>query len=579
MLRDFQQKGDADIFQAWDEGAINVMGVFPTGSGKTVLAGYVIKKLDVPTCAIAHRQELVGQIALALNREDIPHGIIAPKEIVKQIVALEMDTHGHSRYNSRAPVRVAGVDTLIKRDASDRWFNQVGLGFIDEGHHVLRNNKWGRAMGMLPNAKGLFMTAHALRADGAGLGRDSKTADGLVDRLVIGPCGRDLINRGFLTNYRLICPPSHINLSEVNIGSTGDFNPKQLRVAVHNDKAIVGDVVSTYCRVAKGKLWVTFAVDIEAATELAKGYRAAGVPAEVITADTPTAVRAQLMRKFRNRQILQLVSVDVLGEGVDVPAIEGVSMARPTASFQLYAQQFGRALRLLIAPDILVTWDQLTDEQRLYQISISDKPYATIIDHVGNVHRFYEEHKYVDFPQVYSLNRRERTTKERKGDAIPLRTCLFCLLPYEAVEPVCPNCGQAHIPQGRTKPDQVDGDLLELDPMAIQAMYEEIRKLDSAPVISYNKNDVVANSIAKSNRERMHAQATLREAIALWAGWQRHQGRSDAEGYRRFFYRFGMDVLSAQALKLRDAQALEAKIRLDLSSNNIISAQPEFALA
>ena len=33
---------------------------------------------------------------------------------------------------------------------------------------------------------------------------------------------------------------------------------------------------------------------------------------------------------------MQLVNVDILGEGVDVPAIEVVSMARPTESYALY---------------------------------------------------------------------------------------------------------------------------------------------------------------------------------------------------------------------------------------------------
>ena len=572
MLRDYQQTVENGCFEAWNAGALNVMPVVATGGGKTVIVGDIILKLGVPTCAIAHRQELVAQLCLALNRENIPHGIIAPPDIIKQIVALEMEEHGYSRYSPRAAVRVAGVDTLIKRDPNDHWLKSVQLVVIDEGHHVLRDNKWGRVMLMFPNAKGLFPTAHAIRADGAGLGRSAATADGLVDRLVIGPCGRDLINRGFLTNYRLVCPPSHINLQGVKIGAKGDFNPKQLRVAVHDDKAIVGNVVDTYMRVAPGETWVTFAVDVESAKDLASGYRAAGIPAEVITGDTPTTVRGQLMKKFRNRQIIQLVSVDVLGEGVDVPAIKGVSMARPTASFQLYAQQFGRALRLMLPKELQDVWGSLSDEQRLYQISQSVKPYATIIDHVGNCHRFYEEHGFVDFPQAYSLNRREKSTRAKKGDAVPLRTCQLCTQPYEAVLPQCPYCNHVNVPQGRSRPDEVDGDLLELDPSAIAALYEARRRIDEAPTQSWNKNNVAANSIAKANRERQEFQQELRHEIALWAGWQRHQGRSDAEIYRRFFYRFGVDALSAQALGGPDARALTERIRTDLNQHNIVSA-------
>lgn len=572
MLTDFQQDIKAGVLQAWGEGAINVMPVAPTGSGKTVILGDIILTLGVPTCAIAHRQELVTQLALALNRERVPWGVIAPKATIQQIIAVAMETHGYSLYNARAMTRVAGVDTLIKRDASDRWFQQVLFVVIDEGHHVLRANKWGRALAMFPNARGLFPTAHAFRADGAGLGRSAESADGLVDRLVVGPSGRHLINRGFLTDWRLVCPPSHLKLDQVKLSADGDFNRKELARAVHEDGAIVGDVVREYVRIAGGKLGVTFAVDIESASELAKAYQAAGVPAAVITGETDTRVRSQLMRKFRERQLLQLVSVDVLGEGVDVPAIEVVSMARPTASFQLYAQQFGRGLRLMLDYP-REAYNVLTDTERLAIIAGSAKTKAIIIDHVGNWARFYKDHNWVDSPQKYSLNRREKSSrvKEFDPDFIPQRSCLFCFLTYEVIEPVCPHCGQAHIPQGRTLPVQVDGDLIEIDPAVIAAMYERRDKLDAAPTVTSNTKDVVANSIAKNNRDRQSAQASLRDAIATWGGWNRHRGRSDSEGYRRFFYKFGVDVMTAQALSVADALALENRIRGELHQHNIVS--------
>jgi DNA repair protein RadD len=567
MLHDFQQNIKREVFEAWqDSNCLNVMPVSPTGSGKTVLFCDIIRTFNAPTCAIAHRQELVSQAALSLNREGVPHGIIAPKGTIRQIIALEMETHGHSHYNSRAPVRVAGVDTLRNHDPKDRWLSAVQLVVQDEGHHVLKANKWGAAMRLFPAARGLFPTAHAVRADGAGLGRH---ADGLVDSLVVGPSCRELINRGFLTDYRLICPPSDVDISAVPVGAAGDFSLPQLRAAVHRSGTIVGDVVRHYLKFAAGKLGVTFTVDVESATDVANAYNAAGVPAAVITAKTPVDVRAKLMSRFRARQLLQLVSVDVLGEGVDVPAIEVVSMARHTASFQLYAQQFGRALRCMIASEVWAHWGAYTDAQRLAFIAASTKPKAIIIDHVQN----YARHGLPDKPRGYNLGRRERS--RRANDSIPLRVCVNpeCLQAYERVLVQCPYCGLKPEPAGRSSPEQVDGDLVELDPEVLRQMRGEIDRIDSAPAVPRGlQGTPAAFAIQRNHYDRQAAQLRLRDAIALWAGWQFHRGRSQSEGYRGFFHSFGVDVMSAQALNTKDAAELEARVRAVLMVGNVVAA-------
>lgn len=559
MLRDFQQILVDNIDQAWAEGACNVMPVAPTGSGKTVVVGHILTRLDAPSVAIAHRQELVGQLALALNRERVRHAIIAPKTVQRQIIALEMDTHGYSEYHPRAPAKVGGVHTLISHDTKDRWLSQVQLAVIDEGHHVLQDNIWGRALGLFPNARGLFPTAHAIRADGCGLGRE---ADGLVDRLILAPSCRELIDRGFLTDYRLICPTSDVELEQVKIGPSGEFNAPQLRVVMHQSKTIIGDIVRTYLRFAAGKLGITFAVDIESATDIAAAYRAAGVPAEVITAKTPLFVRGQLMRKFRNRELLQLVSVDVLGEGVDVPALEVVSMARPTASFQLNAQQFGRALRVMVAPDVAAHWHAYTDSDRLAHIAASVKPKAIIIDHVGN----WKRHGLPDVRQEYSLLRRETRGRPNNGDS--LRTCLECMQPYERYRTSCPYCEVVPVPRGRALPEQVDGDMGELDPEALALLRGQVTRVDGPPQAM--GAGIVGASIAKNHRARQQAQAPLRRIMALWGGWQVHRGLSERQAQKLFFLTFGVDVVSACIESARGAEDLCARIQADLDRNGIV---------
>lgn len=567
MLRDYQIQFAGDIYAAWNAGARNVMGTAPTGAGKTVVIGHIITALGTPALVIAHRMELVSQLALALNREKVPHSIIAPTETIRQTVALEMEVHGETYYKGSAAVRVASVQTLVSRGVKDdpRWAASVQTLISDEGHHCLKKNSWGKVFELFPNARGLLPTAHALRADGKGLGRH---ADGIVDALVLGPTCRDLIDRGYLTDYRLICPDSSVDLQHVGIGANGDFVADQLRAAVHDSKTIVGDVVEHYLRHAEGLLGITFAVDVAAATEIAAAYRASGVPAEVITAKTPLNIRASLMRKFRAREILQLTNVDVLGEGVDVPAVEVISMARPTASFQLYSQQAGRTLRTSTGYES--TWDTWTDAQRIAAIATSGKKKAIVIDHVNN----YKRLGLFDKPRTYTLDRRKK--RARKGEVeVGTRTCMDCLQPFEIFMRVCPYCGwEVPPPAGRGSPEQVEGDLIELSPDALAELRGEIARIDGPAHTPRDVAPFVAASIQKKHAERQRAQFTLRSAIALWAGWHRHHGRDDGEIYRRFFHSFRTDVATAQTLGATDAAELETAIRADLDTNGVILWQP-----
>lgn len=530
-LRPYQRALSDDIHAAWDAGARNVLAVAPTGSGKTVLFSDVLTKHNGAGVAIAHRQELVGQISLSLASFGLRHRIIGPRNVIKLILDQHREQLGTTFYDPNAPIAVAGVDTLIRRgNALNGWMRQVTLWVQDEVHHQLRSNKWGKAADMFPNARGLGVTATPERADGKGLGRH---AEGLIDAMVTGPSMRDLINGGYLADYRIFAPPSDLDLSPVRTAADGDYNRDDLRGAVRRSH-IVGDVVGHYVRIAPSLLGVTFATDVETAAEIAEQYRAAGVPAAMVCAKTPDAERNRMIRDFRARRIMQLVNVDLFGEGFDVPGIEVVSFARPTQSYAVYAQQFGRALRPL-----------------------PGKSHGLIIDHVGNVMR----HRLPDAVRHWTLDTRERGSRApRDPDAIPVTTCTNCFRVYEAITATCPYCGHKPEPVGRSRPEQVEGDLYELDPAALAALRGEIQRIDGPVQVPMGLSGLAAKGLTVRWRERIEAQRVLREHIALWAGYRHAAGMTDSEMCRRFYWRFGVDVMTAQTLGRADAEELTVRI-------------------
>jgi superfamily II DNA or RNA helicase len=558
-LRWYQRQIKQDIYNAWGGKRSNVLAVLPTGAGKTVVFSDILAEHNGASCAIAHRQELVSQISVALARNGVKHRIIGPKNVIRQVVNLHMMEVGASFYDPAAPVGVAGVDTLIRRGRElSAWLNRVTLWVQDEAHHVLESNKWGQAAEMFPHAKGLGVTATPCRADRKGLGRH---ADGLFDVLVEGPNMRDLIDEGFLTDYRVLAPdPAFVMNDETDVGSTGDYKRdavvKKFRASKNK---VIGDVVSHYLKHAVGKLGITFVPDVEDATDTAAAFNAVGVPAEVVSAKTPDTERAEILRRFKRRELLQLVNVDLFGEGFDLPAIEVVSMARPTASFSLFVQQFGRALRLMVDPALMSQWDDFTPEQRRAHIAASDKPRALILDHVGNVQR----HKLPDRRMTWTLDRGDKRQRAANDDAIPVKACPECTFVYEAVKPCCPECGYKPLPMARSRPEFVDGDLIELTPEALAALREEVDQMDKpAHQIVAEKHIPLAGQrrFARIHAEDQEAQRVLRESIAWWGGYQRAMGRGDSESYKRFYFMFGVDVMTAQTLKRAEAEALTARI-------------------
>lgn len=411
-------------------------------------------------------------------------------------------------------------------------------------HHLQKGNVWGTAVQMFTrkDCKGLGVTATPIRSDGGGL---SRKTDGLLDYMVEGPTMRDLINQGNLSEYKIFAPGNDINFSNVKISkSTGDYNKLDIANAVNesslisgNNSTVTGDIVANYLKFAKGKLGITFVPNMEIGHEITAQYNSVGVNAELINAKTPDDVRAGVLTRFANRELLQLVNVNIFSEGFDCPAVEVVSMGRPSMSLSMVFQQFGRALRPL-----------------------PGKTYAMIIDHVGNI---VGRHGLPDAVRVWSLDRRDkRATAEEDDGVIPVKSCPMCSLVYERYKKACPECGYIPEPTNRNGPEYVDGDLTELDPQILAIMRKEVENVGRsvAEHVQEYREQLEANHCkpmyaaghakryATKIQHQHDSQATLRDHMAWYAGFERNKGHTDDEIMRIFYLKYHVDWLSAQAL-------------------------------
>lgn len=603
-LRFYQSRGIAQIEQAWALFFKTVFYVAPCGAGKTVVFSEVMRRHIGAGCLLAHRDKLVTQMSLTLARNGIRHRILASDDTIKAARKLHLRKLGRHYVDPNAPIGVAGVATLSRKTSESPewpWITQVTKWVGDEGHHFLKKNQWGKAVSLFihPNVQGLLVSATPKRADGAGL---SSATDGLADVMILAPAFRELIHMGYLLDYKIYTVPSDVDYSEVPVGPSGELVHAKLCAAVHASDTFVGDVVKHYQRIAPGKLGITFAVDVTTAKEIAEAFRAAGVPAEVVHADTPEDLRNDIFDRFERRQVLQLINVDLLGEGVDFPAAEVVSLARKTESFPLFVQQVLRPGRILLDDATQVVWDTFTDEQRRAYIASSKKPFFKIIDHVGNVFR----HAVMRLDPwlntlVMDLCHREWTL-DRQGrgvsapsDAIPFRYCtnlnvggtfekidkevikhggtgLVCQQPFERYRVSCPHCGfPVPLPAERTTPEVVEGDLCELDAEVLAQMYARIEGIkNEAYAVPRGASDAIIGRLYNIAHEKRETLMALQQALAWYGGYLDAKGITNlSEQWREFFGRFNIDVGTIQMLTAREMQEWTDKISSFLAQNNI----------
>lgn len=549
-LRDYQQDAVNEVLSNFQDPSIrDQLLVLPTGAGKTRCMAEVAKypPKDGYVVIQAHRKELVSQIAMALAKEKLPHRFIAQKPTVQFSQREQMEKLGSSYYSPGANIIVASAQTLRNKHA-ERWWDDVSMFMSDEAHHWVKGTQWGENREKFPNAFGLGPTATPIRADGRGLGRH---ADGYADTMVIGPCMRDLINRGHLSPYRLIMAETDLDLTKVMLSSTGDFNSSQLKKAM-KESSIVGDTVDTWKKYAAGMLTIVFTDSVETSEQTAKTFCDAGIPAESISSYDSDEDRAAKLKRFEKRQTLVLCNMDLFGEGFDCPAVECVIMDRPTESYSLFVQQWGRALRYVAGKT------------------------ALIIDKVGNVRRFLARGFCLpDDHYPWTLDSRDRKSKSDPGESNTQctnkgdkeRGIPPCLLPYPSTLKSCPFCGHTPEKTIRGELERVEGNLRELTAEELEELRRSVIQIDRDPaavranMLKAGAPAAAAYSAEKNIRILNEAQGELRKTIGVWAAYQKSKGVPDSEAYKYFYTLFGHDVLSSQSLNGREARELNERIR------------------
>lgn len=385
QLREYQEKALADVAAEWKNGHRRVCVALGTGAGKTRLASEAARRAverGKRVLWLAHRTELVDQARSTLQDHiQIPVG---------RIQADKKNPAPHS------PVQVASVHTLIKRDV----LPPADLVVVDECHHFVAS-EFRRITDAYGDKFHLLLSATPERADGRPL-------SGIADAIVAPVQPRELIAAGFLVPCEIVAPPFDM------------------------EKGLCWEPVDAWMAWAKGRRTVVFCANKAHAAGLAAQFRARGIKADSVCAETPWEKRKLIYQRLASGDLRVMTNVFVATEGLDIPEVEVVMIARTVGHAGMYLQCTGRALRPATA-----------------------KGSALLIDLRGAVHKFGPP----DANRTYSLDGDEGVTTEEDEAHRKQLTCAQCGAVRTGV--MCPVCS-ATAALGASEPEIVSVPLQEV---------------------------------------------------------------------------------------------------------------------
>jgi superfamily II DNA or RNA helicase len=326
-LRPYQREAVAEALAVLTRRRAALL-VLPTGTGKTVIFATVAAALRPAgrVLVLAHREELIRQA-----EEKI-------RAWTSLSVAVEMAEARAA--GTTADVVVASVQTLAREPRLTAFPpDAFGLVIVDEAHHATAET-YRRIADYFASAKVLGVTATPDRLDGIGLRNVFEVAPYVYEL-------RDAIEDGWLVPIRQTrVEVDGVDLSRVRTVA-GDLHEGDLEHALLDPAALHG-IAAPIARHAAARPTLVFAVTVKHAEALAETLGAYAGPEHVaaLSGGDARETRRATLEAFAGGEVQYLVNCMLFGEGVDIPAIACVAVARPTKSRALYAQMIGRGTRL-----------------------------------------------------------------------------------------------------------------------------------------------------------------------------------------------------------------------------------------
>jgi superfamily II DNA or RNA helicase len=331
--------------------------VMPTGSGKTyTTVHWLLEKVITQGYRVlwlAHRHELLNQAArefVNLARLAVPCG----RELRLRIVS-----GMHCKSSQICPeddIVVASVSSLARNPDKAKELIAAPKLFlvIDEAHHTpaksyrriveqLRQKRVFHILGITATPTRTIKQERPVLSDLFG--------GHFINQVEI----RELIEKEILARPRIITVKTHADAEKditledrEHLQRFHDLSEDWLdRIAKVVDRNSI--IVQHYLdRINEYGPTLMFAINVNHAALLTAKLKDEGINAEYVASHFPDGAECDVLKtiqKFKDGEIQVLVNVQMLTEGIDLPAVKAVFLTRPTSSEILFRQMIGRGLR------------------------------------------------------------------------------------------------------------------------------------------------------------------------------------------------------------------------------------------
>jgi DNA repair protein RadD len=400
-LKDYQTLVFLEIQKRLDPPNSRFIVQMPTGSGKTrtameLIAAYLNGSNDNSgnVLWLAHSGELCEQAASAfvdvwshLGTRDVllcrawgSHRFVPPVSDRRVFIV--------GGFQKLYPLTRQEHDAVLKT-----FFKSVGLIVVDEAHKAIAPTYSDVINSFLyggGKVVGLTATPGRSAIDEE---QNQRLAQFFFEEMVgitAGPEGviKQLQDRRVLAKARYDPLTTSINY-ELTAGQKKhlekfyDLPPGFLRNLGNDDVRNIEILRKLQIECDQGSKIIFFACSVEHSRFISSFLRYQGYATAHVDGEIPYSKRSKIIEDFKSGDVQVLCNFGVLSTGFDVPKIDVVFIARPTASVVLYSQMIGRGLR---GPEIGGTRT------------------CKIVDVVDNIIGFSNENKIYDYFSEYWEN-------------------------------------------------------------------------------------------------------------------------------------------------------------------------------